>query len=84
MKGKEKWLAQDEGVERSSKREEEAFLAELEQQGPRPREVHLGLRRQMCSVAPPSPHPPLPHLVAHRYKKKLGRWGDTGDTDAEA
>ena len=36
------------------------------------REVHLGLRRQMCSEAPPSPHPPLPHLVAHRYKKKLG------------
>ena len=46
MKGKEKWLTQDEGVGRSSKWEEEegeAFLAELERQGPRPREVQLGL-----------------------------------------
>lgn len=62
VKGKEEWLAQDEGVERSSKQEEEAFLAELEQQGPRPREVHLGLRRQMCSEAPPSPQPPHSHI----------------------
>lgn len=63
------------GGGREGEREGErgAFLVELEQGrshqggGRRAR----GLRRQMCSEAPP-PIPHHPHSVANRYKKQFG------------